>query len=570
MTPSMSSEQQYQHSELAHNTFRKVRLQKTFDLIAQLLIIGFVGVLVYYNALMLVPHLTPLFWALLFAVLLYKPLKLIIAALHFIDEKIADVKLKIYLSTAALYFIFLLSSSLLTIVVISSIFAVWTFLLFGERQSVGAILLLALLCVALGLPTYYTVITCVHESTVLATRIQNFVEENSEFQTLLDDFGSSPYYIWATDYAKQWGVDLPVYNPQLIKDKIVEFSMQFSSHITNALGSIVGVLSSGVQVMISFITFASSLYYFLVHLDTVTAILPEISPFSDEDSLVLVNSLHRSVTQIFLSSFLIFLSHLCGTWVIFKATQVELTLVLSVLAGFTSILPILGSYIVWIPVAIAKLATGQHLQALAITIVQLILQFPIDMAIYSIIPGNAFLVAFSLAMGMYIFGFLGILVGPLLAGILITVINMYAVYQRLPRLKIKSNEIEVDLNESNITSPLSTFGAASQNADGNTISMTPLQLSTTLSTTPLLASRSLGGKSQSKHPRPTSGITFVPTSISLPPADRINGYNNSNGPVLVSSVSAGGDVLKKLPELSEGEPDIVANEPITSDGPEIE
>jgi hypothetical protein len=39
---------------------------------------------------------------------------------------------------------------------------------------------------------------------------------------------------------------------------------------------------------------------------------------------------------------------------------------------------------------------------------------------------------------------------------------------------------------------------------------------------------------------------------------------------LVSSVSAGGDVLKKLPELSEGEPDIVANEPITSDGPEIE
>jgi hypothetical protein len=192
------------------------------------------------------------------------------------------------------------------------------------------------------------------------------------------------------------------------------------------------------------------------------------------------------------------------------------------------------------------------------------------MAIYSIIPGNAFLVAFSLAMGMYIFGFLGILVGPLLAGILITVINMYAVYQRLPRLKIKSNEIEVDLNESNITSPLSTFGAASQNVDGNTISMTPLQLSTTLSTTPLLASRSLGGKSQSKHPRPTSGITFVPTSISLPPVDRINGYNNSNGPVLVSSVSAGGDVLKKLPQLSEGEPDIVANEPVMSDGPEIE
>jgi len=90
---------------------------------------------------------------------------------------------------------------------------------------------------------------------------------------------------------------------------------------------------------------------------------------------------------------------------------------------------VLSSWVVWVPVAAGLGLTGSPMKALLVVTVQLLLMAG-DSLIFSIIPGNSFLVGMSLAMGLYVFGTLGIILGPLLSGFMVTVLEVYISYQR--------------------------------------------------------------------------------------------------------------------------------------------
>ena len=415
--------------------YKKSRLQRTFDTVAQMLVVFFLGLLIYYNGLMLLPHVTPLFWAVLWSIFLHKPLMWVMTALAWIDKKTESSKMYIYVSSTVIFAsVFFVDASLLTVIITTVGFSLWTFLLWGDRTTVAVVVLLFGGTLVLGLPMYVFIKSCVEESQAIATKIRDFVEKNPQFQTLLDDFGNSPYYRWLHDYAGSWGVEVPAWDPTLIKDKIIAFSMQFSSHFTDALGGVLGLLSDSVRMLVSFVTFISALFYLLRASVDINALFRDLSPLSREDSRLLMASLSGSVVSVFLSSFLVGLSHGVGTYLVFWFTGVELGLILSFIAAFTSMLPVVGSYVVWVPVALALGLSGEQFKCVLVVTVQLMLQFPVDSLIYSLIPGNSFLVSFSLAMACYVFGTIGVILGPLLAGLCVPICELYRLYQGRPEL----------------------------------------------------------------------------------------------------------------------------------------
>ncbi len=74
---------------------------------------------------------------------------------------------------------------------------------------------------------------------------------------------------------------------------------------------------------------------------------------------------------------------------------------------------------------------GQTINAAGVAAVQLLLLMYVDPLIYSFIPGSSYVVGLSLIMGFYVFGPVGILVGPLLTGITVTVIDIYSEYKEI-------------------------------------------------------------------------------------------------------------------------------------------
>jgi len=101
-----------------------------------------------------------------------------------------------------------------------------------------------------------------------------------------------------------------------------------------------------------------------------------------------------------------------------------------ILIGFTSLLPYIGSMLVYIPTGIYLLLTGQIWQGVFILLWGAVIIGNTDNIIRTyMIQGKAHVnpvfVFFSIIGGVYLFGFWGVVIGPLIVSIAITVFHIY-------------------------------------------------------------------------------------------------------------------------------------------------
>ena len=101
-----------------------------------------------------------------------------------------------------------------------------------------------------------------------------------------------------------------------------------------------------------------------------------------------------------------------------------------ILIGFTSLLPYIGSILVYVPTGIYLLLTGQIWQGIFILLWGAIIIGNTDNIIRTyMIQGkahvNSVFVFFSIIGGIYLFGFWGVVIGPLVVSIAITVFHIY-------------------------------------------------------------------------------------------------------------------------------------------------
>ena len=101
-----------------------------------------------------------------------------------------------------------------------------------------------------------------------------------------------------------------------------------------------------------------------------------------------------------------------------------------ILIGFTSLLPYIGSILVYVPTGIYLLLTGQIWQGIFILLWGAIIIGNTDNIIRTyMIQGKAHVnpvfVFFSIIGGVYLFGFWGVVIGPLVVSIAITVFHIY-------------------------------------------------------------------------------------------------------------------------------------------------
>jgi predicted PurR-regulated permease PerM len=127
---------------------------------------------------------------------------------------------------------------------------------------------------------------------------------------------------------------------------------------------------------------------------------------------------------------------------IFKVPNALLITILAMVAGM---FPIVGTTIVWVPVAIYLLIAGNTVSALGVVMFGLIAS--VIEALFKPIfisrraKMNSSLILFGMVGGILLFGLLGIILGPLILAYLFIVIEAYR-DKKLPEVVIKSPEKE--------------------------------------------------------------------------------------------------------------------------------
>ena len=122
-----------------------------------------------------------------------------------------------------------------------------------------------------------------------------------------------------------------------------------------------------------------------------------LSPFDSADNEKLKESIRNSITRTFLCSLLVGLLHGCTTFISFSLSGIELKVIFSLLSGFLATLPILSSWIIWIPACLWLYMVGRLLESLLVFIAHVAATYWANPLIYSYIPGaNSYFVGLSI------------------------------------------------------------------------------------------------------------------------------------------------------------------------------
>jgi predicted PurR-regulated permease PerM len=209
------------------------------------------------------------------------------------------------------------------------------------------------------------------------------------------------------------------------------FTPQNLSFLPQAGSTIMQSVVSGLSSMvINSIIAIFVLYFMLFSYGHFENVILEILPFTDNNK----STLRQETKLIILSNTVgipvVALTQGVLAYIGYLSMGVSSPLVFAVLVAFTTVIPVVGTSLVWVPIGISALLSGDIVRGIILLSYGLliiggsdaILRFMLQKRLANIHPLITF---FGVLMGLAIFGFWGIIFGPLLLSMFLLLLNMY-------------------------------------------------------------------------------------------------------------------------------------------------
>ncbi len=209
---------------------------------------------------------------------------------------------------------------------------------------------------------------------------------------------------------------------------------EFSRGITTVTNLFVevGRKTSQSAIHFFFMTFIMffSLYYFFKDGDRMVKKFMKISPLKDSQEKLLLKKFNAVSMATLKGSLVIAIVQGVLIGILFYATGVYSAAMWGVVAVVISLIPAVGSVVVWLPAAIGMLATGHVWEGITIILVGTLVVSTIDNFLRPKLVGDAtrlhpLLVLLSTLGGIAFFGIPGFLLGPIIVVFFLTLIDIY-------------------------------------------------------------------------------------------------------------------------------------------------
>ena len=228
-----------------------------------------------------------------------------------------------------------------------------------------------------------------------------------------------------------------------VTDKLNINEQQITLKLTEVAKTVTDLIFAGVKnltqnsltFLIMFVIMVYSLFFFLKDGERILKKLSHISPLGDEHEKIMYKKFTSTVRAVLKGTIIVGAIQGFLGGVLFYITGIEGALILGILMIMFSIVPGLGSYVVWLPAALTMFILGNIWQGALIAIVGLLVISTIDNFLRPILVGkdtqmHPLLILFSTLGGLIIFGISGFIIGPIVTALLLSLWEMYEQYYR--------------------------------------------------------------------------------------------------------------------------------------------
>lgn len=202
---------------------------------------------------------------------------------------------------------------------------------------------------------------------------------------------------------------------------------------TYFFNSIKSVTQNSLRFFFMFFIMLYTLFYFFKDGHRMLKRLMHLSPLGDKYEAMLFEKFTSTTRATLKSTFIVGgIQGLLGG-LLFWFTGVEGALVWGVIMTALSIIPAIGSFIIWFPAGIILIALGSMWQGVTILLVGGIVISNIDNFLRPALVGkdiqiHPLIVLFSTLGGIFLFGISGFIIGPIIAALYLAIISIYNHY----------------------------------------------------------------------------------------------------------------------------------------------
>ncbi|MBI2038122.1 MAG: AI-2E family transporter [Candidatus Magasanikbacteria bacterium] len=219
-------------------------------------------------------------------------------------------------------------------------------------------------------------------------------------------------------------------NEQQVTDRLTELAKTATDFIFTAVKNLT---QNSVTFLIMFIVMLYTLFFFLKDGEKFLKKLSHLSPLGEKHEIIMYKKFTSTARAVLKGTLIVGAVQGFLTGVLFYIVGIEGVLIWAIIGTLFSIVPGLGSYVVWLPAALIMFILGNFWQGMIIVLVGALLISTIDNFIRPILVGkdtqmHPLLILFSTLGGLVIFGVSGFIIGPIITALLLSLWEMYEQY----------------------------------------------------------------------------------------------------------------------------------------------
>ena len=246
-------------------------------------------------------------------------------------------------------------------------------------------------------------------SWVTVDRIQHINMDISGLQQMVDDIDRQ--------IKRRFGYDLFTFDNLTMATGYMSRGVQY----------VLGQVSSMAVTLVVLVFF---LYFILMDFRRIERYVYELLPFKEEHRMRVVREIYRMVYSNAVGIPVLAIVQGLVAYAAYLFFDLPSALLFAVLTCFATIIPIIGTGIVWVPLVVYLLILGRWVDAAGLAAYCSIILINIDNVVRfvlqkSLADTHPLITVFGVILGLSVFGFWGIIFGPLLISMFLLLVNIF-------------------------------------------------------------------------------------------------------------------------------------------------
>lgn len=299
-----------------------------------------------------------------------------------------------------------------------------------KSANIRSVLMTALIVILIIGPVTYLSVALVQEAMDMLEQFKSWADQG-KLDSILD-FTNSSYYIMLQSKLAPY-IDLSKFDPKTVIENLLKSVSKV------ALSQATQVITNAGRVLLQFLLMIFFMFFLFRDGEALFQQIREVIPMSPEKTHITIRHLKNVIESTMYGGVVVAMIQGALGGIMFAALGLPSPVFWGAVMAFLAFIPILGTYLVYIPAGLIMFFTGNYIKGILLITIGTVVVSQIDNVLRPMLVSgrtgmHTMLLFLSIMGGIGMFGLLGIVLGPFIAAVFVSMFNIF-------RLKLAENNV---------------------------------------------------------------------------------------------------------------------------------